>query len=324
MTDFQKLSAVYHPAVTIKNKTTLATLCLYFDEVHCVPFFPLYESEKGDLRDFQIIVPFAVEGDEMTSFLLDNGPLENEVLFYQRESIGKMLRAETVESEQLVDLAEAVFRQERLDMHSIVRFSVIQMLTEKRGWVPVGDEPDIPVPLPQERDFLSTALPTSVAEESFRCVLPVCQPVSPENILEARESLKEELLPFRMAMQRLYSVLRNETLPDDLSLVEVKQEAKSMADKAVEPALNDLRKKIELAQGKVWKHTFGSVVGWAPLVGFAFAAPAPDLICRAFEKASEDTDDLLLAEERTGASTRPNLSLLLHVDEIRKEIAGNP
>jgi hypothetical protein len=324
MADFAKLSAVYYPEVTIKNKTTLATLCLYFDEVHCVPLFPLYESKTGDLRDFQIIVPFAVEGDEMTSFLLDSGPLENEVLFYQRESIGKMLREETVESEQLGNLAEAVFRQGHPDMHSIVRFSVIEMLGEKRGWIPVGDEPDIVVPMPQERHASSTTLPPAVVEESFRCVLPVCQSVSPEEILEARENLKEELLPFRMAMQRLYSVLRNGTLPDDLSLVALKQEVKSMADEAVEPALNELRRKIELEQGKVWKRAFGSVVGWVPLIGFAFAAPTADLICRAFEKVSEDTDDLLSAEGRPRASIRPNLSLLLHVDEIRKEIAGNP
>jgi hypothetical protein len=312
MTDSERLCAVYHPAVTIRNKTTLATLCLYFDEVHCIPFFPLYESMRGDLRDFQIIIPFAAEGDEISSFLLDNGPLEDEALFYQREAIGRVIREETPETEKLWDLAESVFKQGHIDMHNIVRSSVIGMLAEKRGWIPVGDESDIPTPLPPGVHSLSENLSFPDAQECFRLFLPVCPSVPPQNILEARENLKDELLGFRKAMQRLSSVAS--TQMDGFSLPDLSQEAKSVAENAVEPALNDLRMKIESGQNTAWKQAFGSDLTSVPLIGYAFAAPTLEFLCSILDKESEDVETPFSAERGMGTSMRPGFSLLLKVD----------
>jgi hypothetical protein len=312
MTDPKKLCAVYHPAVTIRNKTTLATLCLYFDEVHCVPFFPLYESMRGDLRDFQIIIPFAVEGDEICSFLLDNAPLEDKVLFYHRETIGRVIRDRTPETLHLWALAESVFKQGHIDMHDIVRSSVIGMLAEKCGWIPVGDEPDIPAPLPPAAHSSSTNPSFPRTEECFRLSLPVCRSVFPQDILEARENLKDELLGFRKAMQRLSSVVSTQT--DAFSLPDLMQEARSVAENAVEPALNDLLLKIDKSEDKVWKQALSSDLTSASLIGYAFAAPTPELLGSVLDKESEGGEIPLSAERRTGALTRPGFSLLLKAD----------
>lgn len=316
MADSEKLNAVYHPAVTIKNKTTLATLCLYFDEVHCVPFFPLYESKREDLKDFQIIIPFAVEGDEISSFLTDSRPLEDEVLFYQRETIGKLIREETPETEKLWGLAESVFRQGHVNMHNIVRSSVIGMLAKERGWIPVGDAPDISTPLPPEVHSLSENLSFPDAEEWFRLFLPVCPPAPPQDILEARENLKNELLGFRQAMQGLLGVMPIQM--DSFSLADLREEAESVTENAVEPALNDLRMKIERGQDEVWKRTFAGNFGSVPLIGYVFAAPSTGLMCSAFEKQSGDTEDPFSAEHGKNASMRPGFSLLLKMDEVER------
>ncbi|MBW1742993.1 MAG: hypothetical protein JRJ47_06130 [Deltaproteobacteria bacterium] len=312
MTDPERLCAAYHPAVTIRSKTTLSTLCLYFDEVHCIPFFPLYETKRGELNDFQIIIPFAVEGDEISSFLTDNGLLEDEVLFYQREAIGKLIREETPETENLWNLAELLFKQGHIDMHNIVRSSVMGMLAEKRGWIPVGDEPDIPTPLPPAVHSFSENLSFQDAHECFRLFLPVCRSVPPRNILEARENLKNELLGFRQAMQRLSSVAS--TKMDGSSLPDLIQEAKSVAENAVEPALNDLRMKIEQGQDTASKHAFGSDLTSVPLIGYAFAAPTLELLGNVLDKESEDVETPFLEEQGMDASMRPGFSLLLKMD----------
>lgn len=312
MTDTERLCAVYHPTVTITNKITLSTLCFYFDEVHCIPFFPLYESKRSDLKDFQIVIPFAVEGGEISSFLTDSGPLEDEVLFYHRETIGRVIREETPDTEQLWALAESVFKQGHADMHSIVRSSVIGMLAERRGWIPVGDEPDLPTPLPPAAHSSLRNLSFPDAEECFRLPLPVCRSVLPQDILEARENLKDELLGFRKAMQKLLSVVLTQV--DGFSLPDLSREAKSVAENAVEPALNDLRLRIEQGDDTAGKRTFGSELTLVPLIGFSFAAPTPELLCNVLRKDSEDVGILLSAERAMGASRRPGFSLLLAMD----------
>ena len=308
MTDFERLCGIYHPAVTIRNKTTLATLCVYCDEVHCIPFFPLYESTRGDLRNFEIIIPFAVEGDELSAFLNDSGPLEDEVLFYHRETIERVIREEKPEAEQLWALAESLFKRGYGDMHNIVRSCVIGMLTEQRGWIPVGDEPDIPTPFPPADYASSKDLPFPNAEESFRLSLPICHSVLPQDILEVRDNLQDELLGFRTAMHRLSSVVLEQT--DSFSLSDLSQEVKSVAENAVKPALKDFRLKIEQAEDTASKRAFGKELVLVPLIGFAFAAPTPEFLGRVLHKASEGVDVPVSVEQ----AVRPGFSLLLKMD----------
>jgi hypothetical protein len=263
---------------------------------------------ESNLRDFQIIIPFAVEGDELSSFLNSSGPLEDEVLFYHREIIGRVIREETPEAKQLWALAEYVFKQGSSDMHSVVRSCVIGMLAEQRGWIPVGDEPDMPTPLPPAAHFSSTDLPFPNAEECFRLSLPVCRSVLPQDILEVRDNLQDELLGFRKAMQRLSSVVL--TPMDSFSLSDLSQEAESVAENAVKPALKDLRLKIEQAEGTPWKRAFGRELALVPLIGFAFAAPTPEFLGTFLEKDSEDVDVPVSVEQ----AMRPGFSLLLKMD----------
>jgi len=310
----EKLCAVYHPDVVIKNKSALATFCVYFDEVHCVPFFPLYESKKGGLKDFQIILPFPVEGDEISSFLLDNGPLEDEVLFYKRDIIDQTIHGKVAESEELSDLAGIVFRQRHPHMHTIVRLCAIGILAEKRGWLPVGDKSDIPIPVPAQIFSSSDGLLQTFPQECFRLLVPVCRPASSEDILEVRKTLEDELLPFRDALQGLSDALHKEPLRNDSSMADVKQAARSLAEKAAEPALRDLRKKIELEDGKSCRRVFGSTLARIPLIGHVFAAPSPDLILECLEKASKDTEDIQMEAQKTKASIRSGVSFLLEMD----------
>ena len=309
MTDSERLCGVYHPAVTIRNKTTLATLCMYCDEVHCIPFFPLYEGMRGgELRDFQIIIPFAIEGDDLSSFLNDSGPLEDEVLFYHRETIGRVIREETPATEQLWTLAESVFKQGYSDMHNVVRSCVIRMLAERHGWIPVGDEPDLPIPLPPTVHFSSKDLSFPNTEECFRLSLPICRSALPQDILEVRHNLQDELLGFRKAMQRLSRLVS--TPADSFSLPDLSQEAKSVAENAVKPALNDLRLKIEQAEDTAWQRAFGRELTLVPLIGFAFAAPTPEFLGSVLDKDSEDVDVPAPAEH----ALRPGFSLLLNLN----------
>jgi hypothetical protein len=324
MADSEKLCAVYHPDFVIKNKTALATFCLYFDEVQCIPFLSLYQSKTGAVEDFQIILPFPVEGDEISSFLVDNRSLENEVLFYKRDVIDMVIHGATLENEQLCDLAGILFGQRHPNMHSIVRFCVIGILAEKRGWIPIGDQSDIPIPVPQGIFSSSKTLSPPVAEECFRVLLPACLPASSEDMLEVRKNLEDELLPFRTAVQKLSNVLRKAPLPDHPSLVKLKQEARFLVETTVEPALHDLRTKIELEKGNVWRRVFGSALTWVPLIGHAFGVPSVDLVCEALETEPKDVQGPVPTEQGMRASMQLGLSFLLQVDEIRKQAGTNP
>jgi len=67
-------------------------------------------------------------------------------------------------------------------------------------------------------------------------VLPACLSISAEDILDAREKLRNELTPFRMAMQKLTIALRP-LLRDNASSEQLKREARFLAEAQVEPAL---------------------------------------------------------------------------------------
>jgi hypothetical protein len=186
------------------------------------------------------------------------------------------------------------------------------MLVQKRGWIPVGDDSDAPTPLPPGVYSSSDSLSFPDAEECFRLSLPVCRSVLPSDIFEARENLKDELLGFRKAMQKLSSVVLTQT--DSFLLPDLSQEAKSVAENAVEPALNELRLKIGQGEDTAWKRAFGSELTSVPLIGFAFAAPTPELLSGVLAKESEDVDIPFSAERGTGSSMRPGFSLLLKMD----------
>jgi hypothetical protein len=290
----------------------LTSLCLYFDEVHCIPFFPLYESVKGDLRDFQIIIPFAEKGDAFSSFLTETGSLEDEVVFYDRDTIGRVVREENPENEQLWALAESVFKQGNRHMHHVVRSCVIGMLAERKGWIPAGDDPNIPTPLHSAVRPAPEDLPFPGAEECFRLFLPLCRSAVPQDILEAREKLKDELIGFREAMRRLSSMML--TSEDGLSLRDLSQEAEALAGDAVAPAAHELRLKIEQMEDSVRKQAFGSELILNPLIGFAFAIPTPALLGAVLDQDSEHVHLPFLAEQMTGALMRPGFSLLFKMD----------
>ena len=109
-------------------------------------------------------------------------------------------------------------------------------------------------------------------------------------------------------MQRLSRLVS--TPADSFSLPDLSQEAKSVAENAVKPALNDLRLKIEQAEDTAWQRAFGRELTLVPLIGFAFAAPTPELLGSVLDRDPEDVDVPASAEQ----AMRPGFSLLLEMD----------
>jgi len=115
----------------------------------------------------------------------------------------------------------------------------------------VNDHPELPMP------FVSTnaksnaqALSTYLALEAIKIVFPHLGALSPEEIVRVRESLKDDLIPFRMKMLALSKQL-NEAISSHSSIQEIQKEAKFIVDTTIRPEIENVKRAINDAS-KSW------------------------------------------------------------------------
>ena len=182
----------------------------------------------------------------------------------------------------------------------------------------VSDNSDIPVPV-LSADIKSVKQLTSIlAEECVNIHLPRCNQVSPEEILEMRESLKDLLVPFRMSLQKLSKDLRT-AIEADADMNDIHREARFIAESQVEPAVFELKKKIEQANSKTFNKVFGKVFGWVPLIAKAYASPSPDNLFQLAKRIGSDSGALLDGVDDFTYTRTQSLCFLLKVDEKMKK-----
>ena len=185
-------------------------------------------------------------------------------------------------------------------------------LAKKNDWILIGDNPNMPIPVFSERVKSVRDLTSILAEECIRISLPQCQDISAEDILTAREKLKDVLVPFRMSMQKMSINLRA-AIKDGTGIEDIRSEAKFIVESSIEPALFDMKQKIEIDRDKLWLKVFGSIVSWIPFVAKAFLAPSPDHIYKTMVKMYGDVGKIADSANEAVLTKEAGLSYLLGV-----------
>ena len=235
-----KYVGVYHPDTIIRDPKAMATFCLFFDEIHLIS--PSDDSKdptttyKNLPDEFRISIfsiigkPSEEETERMLDFykfVSDIKPLLKEVVYYHPHLLnisvsqiteklldGKLTHNELFEfilGETAELKATRNFDQAHPDIKDDMVFkaaSTSLKLAKNNGWILIGDDEETPMPILSKKNKSVRQLTSILAEECIKIVLPECLAISPEQILEARDKLKEQLIPFRMTMQKMSSRLR--------------------------------------------------------------------------------------------------------------------
>lgn len=123
------------------------------------------------------------------------------------------------------------------------------LFSQNNGIPLVNDYPEFPMPfIPPNAKSNAQALSTYLALEAIKIIFPHVGAVPPEELVEIRENLKDDLIPFRMKMLTLSKKL-NVAISDKSSIQKIQKEAKFIIDTDVRPEIERLKRAIN-ASGK--------------------------------------------------------------------------
>ncbi|KFZ38947.1 hypothetical protein HR45_00655 [Shewanella mangrovi] len=342
-----KFKALYMSDVAIQNGKSLTNMCIYFDEIHIFPpFYELYVSNvidsnmekisQEDLSDNFVpqlkdsldnILPPKIE--RMNSFTAKNNLLFEEIIKMdspQILDIGKKYIDSFFrhDKSKYTDTFSEVFEKSGLGQIDAFHYAMQKSAIDEHKMLPVSDI-ELSGYLQIDKRNFTEQLSWMIADECMNLALPCANSIHPEEILEIREKLSQELLPFRMAMQSLVSNLMNEIINlKELNIVGIGTSeiedfhyaAKYLVKTKVEPELTSLSRKISLENGKLWRKVFGRTISWVPLVAKAFISPSPEIIYGALDKGGKDIEDLLLKAQTASAVRQQGLNFLLNMQSI--------
>ena len=315
----KKYIGIYYPDSIIRDPKAMATFCLFFDEIHLIS--PSDDSKDPTntykkLPDKFYINVFGNPSEEETKkalefykFVLDNKSLLKEIVFYESHLLaagatkimekllgGKLTTDELLEfiSGETPEIkATRKFNEEYPNIQSDIVFKAASSslkLAKDNDWILIGDDPDVPIPVFSKKEKTVKLLTSILAEECIKVAMPQCVSMTPDEILEARAKLKDQLIPFRMTMQKLSSRLK-QSVQDNVAYDDIKREAQFIAESEVEPAIFELKRRIEKEKNKFWIKVFGKTMSWIPFIAKSFLTPTPEKIYKSIEKIYGDVGD---------------------------------
>jgi hypothetical protein len=162
---------------------------------------------------------------------------------------------------------------------------------------------------------LAKNLSTVLAYECINIVVPSIKSSEPEDILELREKLKEQIIPFRMLMRKLSIDLRT-MLGEDISIEKLKKESLFIIETKVQPALEELKRRIQLENNNFFNKLFGKVISWTPLLAQFYIAPSPERFFKIVGRVGSDSSDLINEINNDPFLKEPGLGFLLGVEKF--------
>ena len=179
----------------------------------------------------------------------------------------------------------------------------------------VTDIPQMPSPVSHEAPA-ARALAFALALAAVKMVLPKIKAVHPEQILEARSALRSELLPFRAAMLRLSSDLR-QALGAGEGMDALAKEARFLVETRVLPELEVLRARLEDKRG-YWRERLVDLTMASPEISQYWASSTPGTalartlgrVMEVFQKARKES-----RESMTEAKTKGLTYLLQTIEQ---------
>lgn len=340
-----KFKAVYLPDIAINNPITLTNLCIYFDEIHIFPpIFDIYiaksvkesydkslveETENCSPSFFlevcdQISDGLNIKVDKMNQFYRDNEILHNEIIFnntpeildISKKFINSCFRND---GSNYKNIYIETIQNSGLAPNEAFHYSMQKTAIDEYNMLPISDY-SYDNFKKTATNKLSETLAWAIADECLSIAIPCANAIPPEVILEIREKLKDELIPFRMAMLALVDDLTSKMVDlKELNIVtgnladmkEVKLVAEHIAKTKVQPTLSDLKRKIEQEKSKLWRKVFGKTISWIPIIAKLIISPSPDLIYRAVENGGKSMEELLLSAQGITSVQQQGLNFLL-------------
>jgi hypothetical protein len=123
------------------------------------------------------------------------------------------------------------------------------------GTIPITDRIDFSVPVKLAKRIninrFANLHAAALAMQSLDIVIPLNSKLNSMDILEARFRLRDQLLPFRMAMLSLSPLVR-QGIEAHSSVDEIKEEAKYVVETTIAPTLYDLHEKVVKERDKFW------------------------------------------------------------------------
>jgi hypothetical protein len=226
----------YYPLEKIQNPHSRVLICLLFDKIVC--HFPVSDMAHGG-------------GHGMSQDLFDGDLLVEEGVIEPRE--------ESLLGDIELKSSAGEFWGTDEEYEQYVRMQVTGMAIKgyrDKGIVPVSDDQAWPVPasLLQNLDLSRCASlqASALALESIRIAVPAFAAMSDHDLLEAREKLRDHLIPFRCAMLSLAPSVRS-GIESGATVSDVQREAKYIVDTKVAPALAELRERLSKERGRFWR-----------------------------------------------------------------------
>jgi hypothetical protein len=315
--------AIYYSDAWFKDQNLFTSCQLFFDELHIVLPIDVQTDMNDYVKKFKVPYQLHVIGIEDESsriqiaqfkkgidFALKNRALVGECLFYHSHIVNSKIHEMTrklhqggLPKDELYSFITGTDEDSRIikEFFDLIRdpseewlakvSSTAYVYSKKYDWQLISDDEAFPIPTFSRRNLQVKQLTSVLAEKCFEVAVPQCRAVEAEELLELRRKLSEVLIPYRMALQRLSAKLRS-GLEEQVSIADIKKEAKFLAESEIEPAVYELRQRIEKNLNGIILKVFGKIVGWIPIVATAFLAPTPDRIYEALKKAYADVGDL--------------------------------
>ncbi|MCX5994660.1 MAG: hypothetical protein NTV59_01475 [Chloroflexi bacterium] len=224
----------YYPE-TILEPRSKAILCLLFDKVIC--HFPVADM-------------VCAGGQGMSEFLNDDPLVKAEVL---------EIREEFLLPDIEVKFSPGFFWGTDEEFNQFAQLQVTAMALNScvdTGAVPLTDNPDWPIPasMTKKIDVLRFARLQAVAlgMQSLEIALPPIANLSDDDILQARDDLMEQLIPFRHSMLKLAPTVRD-GIQSEVSLSEIYKEARYVVETKVAPSLFELQDRLSKEKGRFWR-----------------------------------------------------------------------
>jgi len=305
----KELIGVYYPSDQIENQQTKTILCLLFDKI--ILHFPIAHTGCG--------------GGVGVSSFFDDDPLVEAGVIELREEL-------------LLNEIEANFSPgnpwgTQYEFNRYYELNVTGMAlqcSESEDAVPVTDQIHTPIPtsvlslLDLKR---SAGLQASIlAMQTLSILLPQFSSLDSYSILEVRDVLKDQLVPFRNAMFALAPKVRT-GISCDAPVTEVYAEAKYIVETDIAPRLADLRRRLELERGVFWRKIIQNISSQLPSIALKWVtkggiASAVDAAKIAGGAISQAIDNEKLAYEMLANG---GLGYLLSVEcEINKTRSQRP
>lgn len=346
-TSAKRLRAVYYPDCVPQNMDAFASMCFWFDEVHFIT--PSDDASGREtytsyLRNLPSEFTVGVIGDTTSprgqrqiqrasafwQFVVSVQPLLGEVVFYNPHlgsggvrwvgnisgaELARIVKAGIEEGEALLEFARS--HPEIEDDVLLRLLPTARHLAQSEEFIAVSDNPDLPAPVVQHIESSAGELATSVALECLEVMLPHPIWSNPDDILEIRMRLADELCGFRNLMFKFSGDLR-QLLGEAPTREALKREARFLIESRIEPFVFEIQKRVELEEGKLWRKVFGSVVRWSGMVISAYYDPSNALLMAAIGKAGKDLSSLLGAAHQASVARDLGVSYLLKIRQRLK------